>query len=39
MAQMYDFGACVLEDAAHYIYGRIMAVKKRCGRDYPDGMF
>ena len=36
---MNDFHPGVLEDTTHYIYGRIMAVKKRCCRDDSDLIF
>jgi hypothetical protein len=39
MAEVDNFCAGVLQDPAHDVNGRIMAVKKGGGSDHPDGMF
>jgi hypothetical protein len=39
MPQVDNFHACILEDAAHDIYGCIMTIKKGGGRHHPDVIF
>jgi hypothetical protein len=36
MAEVDDFHAIALEQTAHDVDRRIVAIKERCGRDYSD---